>query len=133
MSEELDRDNLIGLLEKLGAERDEDVLSAARAIGAQVAASGQTWDQLLTEAEMPEADWDAPDEADVEAAASPGEAAAGDREALSLIAKLLAKPGLYEGTRQELEGYKEDIAEGEFTGADRKYLRSLHARMAKSK
>ena len=131
MSEELDRDNLIGLLEKLGAERDEDVLSAARAIGAQVAASGQTWDQLLTEPEMPEADWDAPDEEEEEA--SPGEAAAGDREALSLIAKLLAKPGLYEGTRHELEGYKEDIAEGEFTGADRKYLRSLNARMAKSK
>jgi hypothetical protein len=132
MSEELDRENLIGLLEKLGAELDEDVLSAARVISAQIAASGQTWDQLLTEPEMPEADWDAPKEADEEAPASPEEAAAGDREALSLIAKLLAKPGLYEETRQELEGYKEDIAEGEFTGADRKYLRSLHARIKKA-
>ena len=59
--------------------------------------------------------------------------AAGDREALSLIGKLLAKPGVYEGTRLELEGYKEDIAAGEFTGADRTYLRALHARMAKGK
>ena len=132
MSEELDRENLIGLLEKLGAELDEDVLSAARVISAQVAASGQTWDRLLTEPEMPEADWDAPKEADEEAPASPEEAAAGDREALSLIAKLLAKPDLYAETRQELEGYKEDIAEGEFTGADRKYLRSLHARIKKA-
>ena len=141
MSEELDRENLIELLEKLGAERDEDALSAARAINALVAGSGQTWDQLLTEAEMPdadleadeEADEEAPEEADEEESASPEEAAAGDREALSLIAKLLAKPGLYEGTRQELEGYKEDIAEGEFTGADRKYLRTLQARLGKGK
>ena len=137
MSEELDRNNLIGLLEKLSAEQDEDVLSAARAISAQVAESGQTWDQLLTEPEMPDADWDAPEKADEEAdkdeKASPEEAAAGDREALSLIAKLLAKPGLYEGTRQELEGYKEDIAAGDFTGADRKYLRTLHARLTKGK
>ena len=133
MSEELDRENLIGLLEKLSAEQDEDVLSAARAISAQVAESGQTWDQLLTEPEIPDADWDAPEEADEEESASPEEVATGDREALSLITKLLAKPGLYEGTRQELEGYKEDIAAGEFAGADRKYLRALHARMAKGK
>ena len=133
MSEELDRDKLIGLLEKLGAEGDEDALSAARAINAEVVQSGQTWDDLLAEPEMPDADWDAAEEADAEPSASPEEAAAGDREALSLIGKLLAKPGVYEGTRLELEGYKEDIAAGEFTGADRTYLRALHARMAKGK
>lgn len=133
MSDELDRENLIGLLEKLGAERDEDVLSAARAISAQVAGSGQSWDQLLAEPEAPDGDWDAAGEAEEDEKAPPEEATASDREALSLIAKLLAKRGLYEGTRQELEGYKEDIAAGDFTSADRKYLRTLHARLMKGK
>ena len=133
MSEEIDRDKLIGLLEKLGGESDEEVLSAARAINAEVAESGQSWDALLAEPEMPDAEWDAAAEVDEEELASPEEAAAGDREALSLIAKLLAKPDLYDGTRQELEDYKEDIAAGEFTGADRQYLRALHARTAKGK
>ena len=133
MSEELDRDKLIGLLEKLGGEGDEDVLTAARAIHTQVSASGQTWDQLLTEPEIPDTDWDTPEEADETETTSPEEATTGNREALSLITKLLAKPDLYEGTRQELEGYKEDIAAGEFTGADRKYLHALRARTAKGK
>ena len=128
MSQELDREKLIGLLDKLGSEGDEDVLSAARTIHTQVAESGQTWDQLLTGPEVPDTDWEADEEADEEVTTS-----AGDREALSLIAKLLAKPGLYEGTRQELEGYKEDIAAGEFTAADRTYLRALQARTAKGK
>ena len=133
MSQELDREKLIGLLDKLGSEGDEDVLSAARTIHTQVAESGQTWDQLLTGPEVPDTDWEADEEANEEVTTSPEEAAAGDREALSLIAKLLAKPGLYEGTRQELEGYKEDIAAGEFTAADRTYLRALQARTAKGK
>jgi hypothetical protein len=137
MSEELDRDNLIGLLEKLGSESDEEVLSAARAISVQVSESGQSWDELLAEPELQDAEWDADEEVDEEVdeddSTSSEESAAGDSEALSLIGKLLSKPGLYEGTRQELEGYKEDIAEGEFTGADRKYLRVLHKRVAKGK
>ena len=133
MSEELDRDNLIGLLEKLGSEGDEDVLSAARAISVQVSESGQSWDELLAEPELQDEEWDAAEEVDEDDSTSSEESAAGDREGLSLIAKLLSKPGLYEGTRQELEDYKEDIAAGEFTGADRKYLRVLHKRVAKGK
>jgi len=130
MSEELDRGKLIGLLDKLGGGGDEDVLSAAPTIHTQVSASGQTWDQLLTEPEIPDTNWDTAEEADEEKKKSPEEKATGNREALSLIIKLLAKPDLYEGTRQELEGYKEDIAAGEFTGADHKYLHALRARTA---
>ena len=32
-------------------------------------------------------------------------------------------------TREELAGYKTDIAEGEFTEMDRKYLKALYARL----
>ena len=133
MSEGLDRDNLIALLEKLGSEGDEDVLSAARAISVRVSESGQSWDELLAEPELQDEEWDAAKEVDEDDSTSSEESAAGNREALSLISKLLSKPGLYEGTRQELEDYKEDIVAGEFTGADRKYLRVLHKRVAKGK
>ena len=56
MAGELDRDGIIGLLESLGSERDEDVVKAAREIHAQVTAAGVTWDVLLapdTAAEEP--------------------------------------------------------------------------------
>ena len=84
------------------------------------------------------------DEGEAEAKAEPdteteidAEAPAGkvhdsrDAESLALIEKLLARGRLGEATRVELNGYKEDIAEGEFDEADRKYVRALHARLSK--
>ena len=173
MAGDLDRDGIIGLLESLGSERDEDVLEAAREIHAQVTAAGVPWDALLApdtaaEDEAPggtaeeededaagreEADEDAAEsaEADEEAAESAeadgedarfaeadGEDAApapardrGNKESLALIARLLAKSDISKDMRAELQGYKEDIAEGEFEDMDRKYLRALHARLTK--
>ena len=191
MAGNLDRDGIIGLLESLGSERDEDVLKAAREIHARVTAAGVPWDALLApdaaaEDEAPggtaeeededaagreEADEEAAEsaEADVEAAKSAeadeeavesaeadGEAAEreeadgedaqfaeadgedaapardrGNKESLALIARLLAKSDISKDMRQELQGYKEDIAEGEFEDMDRKYLRALHARLTK--
>ncbi len=167
MAEDLDRDGIIGLLESLGSERDEDVVEAAREIHAQVTAAGVTWDALLApdaaaEDEAPggtaeeededaagreEADEDAaepaaePTEADGEDArfaeaddedAAPAPARdRGNKASLALIARLLAKSDISKDMRQELQGYKEDIAEGEFEDMDRKYLRALHARLTK--
>ena len=157
MAGNLDRDGIIGLLERLGSERDEDVLEAAREIHAQVTAAGVTWDVLLApdaaaEDEAPEegtAEDEAPEEetADEEAAEpaeADGEDAAerveesedaapardrGNKESLALIARLLPKSDISKDMREELQGYKEDIAEGEFEDMDRKYLRALHARL----
>ncbi len=56
-----------------------------------------------------------------------------DAEALKLIERLLAKSGLLEETRAELREYKKEIAAGEFEAADRRYLKALHARLAKRK
>ena len=173
MAGDLDRDGIIGLLESLGSERDEDVLEAAREIHAQVTAAGVPWDALLAPdaaaadeapggtaeeededaAGREEADEDAAEsaEADEEAAESAeadgedaqfaeadGEDAApapardrGNKESLALIARLLAKSDISKDMRAELQGYKEDIAEGEFEDMDRKYLRALHARLTK--
>ena len=48
---------------------------------------------------------------------------------LKLIESLLARPNLFDGTRDELLGYKEDIAAGEFHPADSRYLRVLSKRL----
>ena len=195
MAGNLDRDGIIGLLESLGSERDEDVVKAAREIHAQVTAASVPWDVLLApdtaaedeapdaaakdeapggtaeeEDEAPDAaakdeapggtveeEDEAPDAAaeegeegedaaereeadgeDAQFAEADGEDAApapprdrGNKESLALIARLLAKSDISKDMREELQGYKEDIAEGEFEETDRKYLRALHARLTK--
>ena len=47
MSDGLDRDELISLLETLGSENDEEALAAARVLHGKVSAAGVTWDELL--------------------------------------------------------------------------------------
>lgn len=56
-----------------------------------------------------------------------------DAESLALIEKLLARRQIGEALRDELNGYKEDIAEGDFGEADRKYVRALRARLSKNR
>ena len=151
MAEDLDRDGIIGLLESLGSERDEDVVEAAREIHARVTAAGVPWDALLAPVgtavdaafeegtavdatfEEGTADEEAaePAEADGEDAAPAAPRDRGNKESLALIARLLAKSDISKDMREELQGYKEDIAEGEFEDVDRKYLRALHARLTK--
>ena len=161
MATDLDRDGIIGLLESLGSERDEDVVEAAREIHARVTAAGVTWDELLAPvgtavdaafdegtadeeaaepaeaageaAEPAEAAGEAaePAEADGEDAAPAAPRDRGNKGSLALIARLLAKSDISKDMREELRGYKEDIAEGEFEDMDRKYLRALHARLTK--
>ncbi len=151
MAEDLDRDGIIGLLESLGSERDEDVVEAAREIHARVTAAGVPWDALLApvgtavdaafeegtadDAAFEEGTADeeaaAPAEADGEDAAPAAPRDRGNKESLALIARLLAKSDISKDMREELQGYKEDIAEGEFEDMDHKYLRALHARLTK--
>ena len=47
MSATLERKQVIELLDKLGSDQDEDVLSAARTLHKQIAGSGMSWDDLL--------------------------------------------------------------------------------------
>ena len=61
----------------------------------------------------------------------PAEKARKNAESLALIGKLLAKPGISTDLREDLQGYKTDIAEGEFEEGDRRYLRALAARLSK--
>lgn len=134
MTDGMDRDELIKLLEQLGDESDQTVLSAARAIHAKVAASGQTWDDLLAgptaAADVPEL----PDERD-DAVDDAAPIASGplpdNEESLRLIARLLDSANTSEELRAELSAYKADIEAGEFADGDRRYLRALYRRLKK--
>ncbi len=130
MTEPLNRDQVIALLDSLGSERDEDVLAAARDVHTKITAAGLSWQELM----RPEADADETNgngEASVEEPPEPETPPPfkSKTEATTLIRKLLAKRGISEDLRQELEGYKTDIAEGEFGQGDLKYLRAISKRL----
>jgi hypothetical protein len=130
MTDSLDREEIIALLKRLGGDDDADVLAAARALHAAVAEAGTDWDALL----VPENGGGA-DSADGTAGApaetpAPADASKRDTEALALIDKLLGRSGVTDDFRRELEGYKSDIAEGEFADSDYKYLRALEKRLS---
>ncbi len=139
MTEALERETVIGLLHKLGSELDEDVLEAARQVHAQITAAGMTWEDLLIPEETDEdTDEDTDDSDDMgyqdfedERAGSAAATAENESESLTLIDKLLAKSGISKDLREELEGYKSDIAEGDFEEADRRYLRAISKRLSK--
>ncbi len=170
MTEPLSRDDVIVLLEKLGGERDEDVLEAAREIHARIAASGLTWEDLLvSESGAADADDDIDDDgtaddddaddddadddddtddddsddADAddegegddsdegEATRPAAKAGAKHADSMALIDELLAKSKISTDMREELKGYKTDIAEGEFDARDRRYLSAVHKRLSK--
>ena len=147
MTEALNRDELIQLLDKLGSEDDAEVLAAARDAQARVAAADLGWDDLLVpeqaaaqdddeeepaaETDQPAPPSDAGDTGDVGDAEDTGDGGGGDAEALALIGKLLARKDISQELRDELEGYRVDISEGEFVDADRRYLRAMHQRLSK--
>ncbi|WP_422367684.1 hypothetical protein [Pelagibius sp.] len=143
MTEPLQRDELIALLSKLGSPEDEEVLTAARQLHGNLEAAGTSWDELILPEEPEdyepalddEAEDEFEDEGEEEAVEdeplSPEQQTAQNAEALALIEKLLARPDSSAALREELEGYKEDIAEDEFTAADYRYLLALQARLTK--
>lgn len=78
-----------------------------------------------------DADDEAAGDSGAEAGAAAPEGAGSDAESLALIGQLLARRDVSQELRDELDGYKADIAAGEFTDADRRYLRAMHRRLSK--
>ena len=58
MTEPIPREDVIDLLNRLGSDRDEDVLEAAREVHARITAGNMTWDQLLVPDHADDADDD---------------------------------------------------------------------------
>ncbi len=159
MTESIPREDVIELLNRLGSDRDEDVLEAAREVHTRITAADMTWDQLLVpdhaddaaddtdddENDDDESDDDESEDSDesdavessdsdeeaTEPAGAAGAKNAKNAESLALIDKLLAMRGISTDLREELKGYKTDIAEGEFETRDHRYLRAVHARLSK--
>ncbi len=133
MTGRLDREELISLLETLGSENDEEALAAARVLDTKVTAAGSSWDELLSNFGAEAADegaaaYELGDLGNLDEL--PADAAAKNAESLALIEKLLAKADNSDEFRQELEDYKADIAAGEFTDGDHRYLRALCKRLS---
>ena len=128
MTEALNREDVIELLKRLGSESDEEVLTAARDLHERITVSGTDWEDLLVPTE---AEDDEPDAQ--EAPEAPAETTENDAETLALIDKLLARPGISNDFREELTGYKDDIAEGEFEDSDHRYVRALYKRLSPSR
>ena len=167
MTEPPRRDDVIELLNRLGSDRDEDVLEAAREVHARITAAGASWEELLVpdggvaendddiddidddaddaddDTDDDTADTDDADDADddtddaefpdpEDATTRPaGAAGAKHADSIALIDKLLAKSDISSDMREELEGYKTDIAAGEFDTRDRRYVSAVYKRLSK--
>ena len=134
MENSLNREELIQLLVNLGAEDDQVVLSAAREIDRKISEAEVSWDDLLVPDAPAESETEhhAEDEEPDVSSANASEPPPDDGESLKLIEGLLAKSDLSEDLREELEMYRDDINDGEFSNMDRKYVRALHERLTKA-
>ena len=125
------RSELIDALSGLADDDDSAALAAARKTSETMAGLNSSWDELLITAE-PEADEEtAPptrEHAPDEQLATPEECQHG----LKLIESLMSRKSLFQGTRAELRGYKEDIAAGELQSDDLRYLKALSRRLQRS-
>ena len=144
MSEPLERNQVIELLDKLGSEQDQDVLAAARFLHSQIADSGMSWEDLLVgdepedEDDLEDEDYgeesfeadDYDDTAD-ETYEPDATFTVDETRTLSLIEKLLVRRDLSVELREELEEYKTDISDGEFETSDHRYVQALYARLTK--
>jgi hypothetical protein len=140
----LDRESFIALLNRLGDPDEAEALAAAREIDRRVRESGLTWSDLL--APPPSSansgapgDYDPEDYDKVHGAFNDDDPfdmvsprrREGYGSDTALIDELLTHQNLSAETRQELLDFKSDIAEGEFTDMDAKYLRDLHTRLSR--
>lgn len=121
-----DRDRLIETLDRLGDPDDATALGAAREVAGAMKEAGLDWDDVLA---LPASTGIGDDEASTAGTPADPVAVGDNAEALKTIERLLARPGLFEGTRDELMGYRDDIASGEFGAEERRYLAALAARL----
>lgn len=148
----IDRDHFLALLERLGSDRDADVLEAAREIHRSLHEAGIGWNDLLIpdeedddeddddedrfdEEEEYEQDEDDEDDEDEEydyedeLDSEDDEPVDDTVEDRALIERILRDFEVSEDTRDDLKDLRDDIDEGLFTEADRRYLQALLARL----
>jgi hypothetical protein len=115
---ELNRAVLIETLARLGAESDEIVLEAARAVHHQVTESGCNWDEIIN-----------PAAADLTAeAATTGPAPEGHSDIERQIDRLI-RNGVSDTLRDELVDMKRQLAAGTLDPDDARYVQALARRL----
>ena len=147
----IDRDQFVADLQALSSEDDATVLAAARAVSSALADVGMTWDDVLRpvdgddeddlddehehehefehdDDDDAEADWDESEDDDEDLI--PVDDASNDLKRLETLSK---NSTLSAETRLHLEELKEDIANGDFTYGDRRYLSALDRRLRRTK
>ena len=129
MSDGLDREELLKNLHQLGDDNDEVVVAAAKSIHSALEASELSWNDLLVPERDDSDDDEADDDFDVDAEPPQPETSIDNEEAKKLIEKLRQRSGISSELKAELDGYLEDIKEGEFDAADRRYVRALYNRL----
>jgi hypothetical protein len=122
----MDRPSFIALLNQLGDPEDSQVVVAAREVDRRMKAANLQWDDLLRPAGAAEDEPDAG--ADMAPLDQPTAPASDD---YALIDRILGRSGVSDELREELTGMKSDIADGQFSERDRKYLQSLDARLSR--
>ena len=132
MDQDLERSEVVELLRRLGETEDEVVLQAARDLHEKISRAGYDWDTLLAPDDDDEiSDENDNDDYDEEDSASFSTTASETGKSLALIESLLSNKDISDSLRDELQGYKEDIGENDFTESDAAYMATLAARLNK--
>ena len=146
MDQKLERETVIELLGRLGDENDDTVLATARSLHAVIQGANVNWNDLLVpdgsvdtgsyedeeveDGNVVSASYEDEDEdeevEDDEFVQSP---VTDSSESMALINKMLNASNVSDALREELQGYKEDISENEFTTSDAAYLKVLAERL----
>jgi hypothetical protein len=113
----LDRAALIETLAQLGADRDEIVLEAARAVHRQVAEAGCGWDDIIRPA------------ADLTAQAGTTDLALGNRSDIAGLIDRLIRKGVSDTLRDDLVEMKRQLAAGTLDSDDARYVQALARRL----
>ena len=142
MDQKLEREAVIELLGRLGDENDDTVLATARSLHAVIQEANVNWDDLLVpdgsvdtgsyedeeveDGNVVSASYEDEEVEDDEFVQSP---VTDSSESMALINKMLNASNVSDALREELQGYKEDISENEFTTSDAAYLKVLAERL----
>lgn len=138
MQGDLNRDEILAQLDKLGSHDDAEALGAARELNRQVKAAGIGWDALLLP-ERPAGDDDdttgalldhhGGDDVLVAPNADHGVLSEADKAEARALIDAIGKMQVSDQTRDELADYASDLLENRMEQMDLKYLRALKKRL----
>ena len=140
MDQKLEREAVIELLGQLGDENDDTVLATARSLHAVIQEANVNWNDLLVpdgsvdtgsyeDEDVEDVEDDEDEDEDVEDDEFVQSPVTDSSESMALINKMLNASNVSDALREELQGYKEDISENEFTTSDAAYLKVLAERL----